>query len=33
MVHSSWIILFFFLGVAFGVLIGFGVATYFYEHY
>jgi len=31
MVHSSWIIIFFILGVCLGTLIGFAVTAYFYE--
>ena len=33
MVHSSWITIFFILGMCLGALIGFVIATYFYEHY
>ena len=33
MVHSSWIIIFFVLGVCLGALIGFGITAYFYEHH
>ena len=33
MVHSSWIIIFFILGVCLGTLIGFAITAYFYEHH
>ena len=32
MVHSSWVIIFFILGVCLGTLIGFTITAYFYEH-